>query len=306
MLDLTGKVAVVTGGGRGIGRGIALAFAKAGADVAVADYFGDRAESVAAEVHQLDRRAVAITADVRSKTALEEMVETTITELGRLDIAVANAGTGRGGSVLQMSEEDFDVTVDINMKGVFLTVQACARQMVRQGTGGRIITLASVAAERVVPVLFAYCGTKSAVRIMSRAWAQDLAPFAITVNSIGPGVIDTELAAALVGETDEARRANAAHIPAGRHGRPDDIGNLAVWLASNEAEYVTGTYNVMDGGLVDVGDFTAGNPYGALVDYVRTSRAQGMDGTTLLQSLDDLMAAGSTQAEAQRVARGIV
>lgn len=306
MLDLTGKVAVITGGGRGIGRGIGVALARAGADVAIADYFRDRAEDAAREIRLLGRRAAAIEADVRDKAAMERMIQTTVAELGGVHIAVANAGTGRGGGVLHMTEEDWDLQNDILAKGVFLTVQAAARQMVKQGMGGRVITIASLAAERPAPMMFGYCGAKAAVRMMSRCWAQELSPFGITVNSIGPGLIDTDLAAALVGETEEARRASAARIPSGRHGQPSDIGNLSVWLASDEAEYVTGTYNLIDGGLADASGFNLESPYGQLVGYIRSARAKGKDGGELLAEIDAMVAAGSAQADEVRAARGIV
>src|SRR5487761_1907652 len=134
MLDLSGKVAVVTGAGSGIGRGIALAFARAGADLLCADIAPGRAE------------AVACTADVRDREALVAMAGTVVSQLGGLDIAVANAGIGRGGSILTMREDDWDTQIDVNLKGVFLTVQACAREMVKANRGGRVIAISSLAA----------------------------------------------------------------------------------------------------------------------------------------------------------------
>jgi 3-oxoacyl-[acyl-carrier protein] reductase len=303
MLDLNGKVAAVTGAGSGIGRGISLALARAGADIAAVDIVEERAEKTAAEVRELGRKAIARGADVRDKGALEEMAEACLRELGGLHIAVANAGIGRGGNVLTMTEDDWDIQTDINQKGVFLTVQACARAMVKQNQGGRIITIASLAAERAGPGMAGYCGGKAAVRMMSRCWAQDLAPFGITVNSIGPGLIDTPLAAGLVGEGDQ-RATNERVIPANRIGLPDDIGRLACWLASDEADYVTGTYNLIDGGLNDASSFGLESPWQQAVQQIREAR-RSANGSQILGMMDMLANQMRTEGEQQRVARGL-
>ena len=303
MLDLSGKVAVVTGAGSGIGRGITLAFARAGADLLCADIAPGRAEAVAAEVRALGRSAVACTADVRDREALVAMAGTAVSQLGGLDIAVANAGIGRGGSILTMREDDWDTQIDVNLKGVFLTVQACAREMVRANRGGRVIAISSLAAERPSGPLFAYCASKAGVRMMARCWAQDLAPFGITVNSIGPGIIDTPLAAGLVGEGDE-RALTERSIPAGRVGYPDDIGRLACWLASDEAEYITGTYNLIDGGLADRGNWSPNGATAQAVQLIRDAR-KTMSGEQLLAQIDATTAAAAAQANEQRVARGL-
>lgn len=302
MLDLSGKVAVVTGAGSGIGRGISLAMAAAGADILCADLAGDRAEKTAGEVRALGRKAAAFAVDVRDREALEAMAAAAVSQLGGLNIAVANAGIGRGGSILHMSEDDFDTQIDVNLKGVFLTVQTCAREMVKQNKGGRIVTIASLAAERPAPFMFAYCASKAGVRMMSRCWALDLAPFAITVNSIGPGIIDTPLGAPLIGEGDD-RSLTERRIPAGRVGYPDDIGRLACWLASDEAEYVTGTYNLIDGGLADASGFGVG-PMGDLVQGLREAR-KNMSGDQLLAMMDAGAAANAAEGEKSRVERGL-
>ena len=303
MLDLTGKVAAVTGAGSGIGHGIALAFARAGADVACSDVVASRAEATAAEIRALGRRATSRAVDVRDKSALEEMCSAAVSELGGLRIAVANAGIGRGGSVLTMSEDDYDTQMDVNTKGVFLTVQACSRAMVTQGRGGRIIVISSIAAERPNPGSWAYCGSKAAVRMMARCWAQDLAPFKITVNSIGPGFIDTPLASGSIGEGD-IRALNEQFIPMGRVGQPMDIGNLACWLASDEAEYITGTYNIMDGGLVDAGGWGMQNglpdPAVALREAIRT-----MPGAQVLTMMDQMTEEGMAEFAKLRAERGL-
>ncbi len=302
MLDLSGKVAVVTGAGSGIGRGISLAMASAGADILCADVAGDRAEKTAGEVRALGRNAIPFVADVRDRAALEAMAVAAVTQLGGLNIAVANAGIGRGGSILHMSEDEFDTQIDVNLKGVFLTVQTCAREMVKQNTGGRIITIASLAAERPSPFMFAYCASKAGVRMMSRCWALDLAPFGITVNSIGPGIIDTPLGAPLIGEGDD-RALTERRIPAGRVGYPDDIGRLACWLASDEAEYITGTYNLVDGGLADASGFGAG-PMGDLARGLREAR-KSMPGDQLLAMMDATATTAATEGRKSRADRGV-
>ena len=303
MLDLTGKVAVVTGAGSGIGRGIALALASAGADILAADIVGARAEATAREVREAGGAAAAQAVDVRDRAGLIDLAATAVEQLGGLDIVVANAGIGRGGTVLTMSEEDWDTQIDVNLKGVFLTVQACGREMVRRNRGGRVIAIASLAAERASPGLGAYCASKAGVRMLARVWAQELAPYGITVNSIGPGIIDTPLAAGLIGEGDDRVQTERA-VPLGRLGYPEDIGNVACWLASDEAEYVTGTYNLIDGGLADRGGFGTNSPQAQQVQMIREAR-QRMSGDQVLAMIDQQWAEAMKFANEQRAARGL-
>src|SRR5206468_6215618 len=224
-------------------------------------------------------------------------------EFGALDICVANAGIGRGGTVLTMLEDDWDTLMDVNLKGVFLTVQACAREMVKLNRGGRIIAISSLAAERPSPTLFAYCASKAGVRMMARCWAQELAPFGITVNSIGPGVIDTPLAAGLIGEGDQ-RAAMERAIPLGRVGYPEDIGRLACWLVSDEAAYVTGTYNLIDGGMADRGSYGPGSALGQMQQLIREARAT-FSGPELLERIDETVGQQIAEANREREQRGL-
>ena len=248
MLDLSGKVAIVTGAGSGIGRGIALALAEAGAAVLASDLVLARAEETASHVCEAGGQSVAIESDVTDQQSVQAMAAAATSEFGRLDICVANAGLYRSGSILTFPLEEWDRLIAVNLTGVYLTVQSCAREMIRHGNGGRIVTLSSVAGERASAGGFAYGATKAGVRMMTRGWAQDLAAFGITVNSIAPGLIDTPMGDFIWGHHKEA---TAAAIPEGRLGIPADIANLACWLASDEAQYVTGTYNVIDGGFLD-------------------------------------------------------
>jgi NAD(P)-dependent dehydrogenase (short-subunit alcohol dehydrogenase family) len=304
MPNLAGQVAVVTGAGSGIGQGIALALAHAGADILVADIDLARARQTAERIIALQRRALPWQTDVRHQQSLEAMAGAAVQELGRLDICVANAGIGRGGLLLTMSVEDWESLMAVNLTGVFLTVQACARRMVRQNQGGRIITIASLAAERPYPQVFAYCASKAGVRMMTRCWAQELAPFDITVNSIGPGVIDTPLAAGVIGER-ETRQQLEHSIPAGRVGTPTDIGHLACWLASPEAAYMTGTYTIIDGGLGDRGSLSSGDSSQQRLLHLRQQRQQ-TSGEELLAMLDRQAAHARHAIESARRTRGLL
>jgi glucose 1-dehydrogenase len=174
------------------------------------------------------------------------MVVETVDAFGKLDIFVANAGIGRGGQFLEIAEDDWDAVVRTNLTGVFLSCQAAAKQMVSQGHGGRIITTASVAAERPSPYMAPYHASKAGVKMLTKVMALELAEHRITSNAIGPGVIDTPLAAPLV----EAIRASGRDVaPLGRVGEPKDVADLALFLASDEAEYITGGLIFVDGGL---------------------------------------------------------
>ena len=245
-MRLEGKVALVTGGASGIGRGICIRFAEEGADVAIADVNRAGAEETAAEVRRLDARALVIESDVTSKADCDRMVQETVDTLGKLDIFVANAGIGRGGPFLELSQEDWDAVISTNLTGVFLSCQAAARALVQGGHGGRIITMASVAAERASPRMAPYNTAKAGVRMLTRVMALDLAEHGITVNAIGPGIIDTPLAAPLVQAVKSSGRDPA---PLGRVGQPKDVADLALFLASEEADFITGGTIFVDGGL---------------------------------------------------------
>lgn len=252
MTSLLGKVAFVTGGGSGIGRGIAERLARDGADVCIPDIDADGAEQTADLVTQLGRRAHVVKANAASATQIRNAVAECVERLGRLDIAVANAGIARGGPVLELLLKDWQDQLDVNLTGVFLTVQACARQMAASGHGGRIVCISSLAAETTGPGIWAYSATKAGVRIMVRGWAQELGEHGITVNAIGPGVIETPLAESLAGEPGGAIRARLeSRTPARRVGRPEDIAGLVSFMAGPDGEFMTGSYVIMDGGLRD-------------------------------------------------------
>lgn len=270
MSGLGGKVALVTGGGRGIGRGIALALAGAGADVAIAEVerieggaqqYGTSAmnglgaaESTVKEIREMRRKAVAIRADVRSRDDVRRMVDETVRALGGLDVLVCNAGVVSASPVEEMSEETWDLTFDVNVKGVFLSCQAAIPAMKKRG-GGAIINIASVAGKNGFPGLAHYCSTKFAVVGFTNSLAKEVASANIRVNAICPGILRTQMWEYLAdtlkqpGETKEDvwRRYVQTLIPLGRPQTPEDIGELALYLAL--APNVTGQAINVDGGI---------------------------------------------------------
>jgi NAD(P)-dependent dehydrogenase (short-subunit alcohol dehydrogenase family) len=250
MLD--GKVALITGAGSGIGRGTAVRLAREGANICVADIDETGAEETASSVREFGRDAIVVRANVASKAQVQAAVDRCVKELGGIDIAVANAGIGRPGSILDMDLKAWQDQLDINLTGVFLTVQAAAQRMVKQGRGGRIVCISSLAAVNVGAMMWGYSATKAGVQVMVRGWAQELGPYGITVNAIGPGVIDTPLAHGLAGDDGgPIRKALEQRTPVGRAGRPSDIAGLIAFLAGPDGEFMTGSYLLMDGGLRD-------------------------------------------------------
>lgn len=274
MSHLLGKVAFITGGGSGIGRGIAERLARDGADIFIADIDAAGAESTVDLVNQLGRRAAVCKTNVAAPAQLDQAAAACVAQYGRLDIAIANAGIGRAGSVLDMSLKDWQDQLDVNLTGVFLTVQATARQMVRLGNGGRIVCISSLAAENTGANMWSYSATKAGVRIMVRGWAQELGPAGITVNAIGPGVIDTPLAAGLAGEADGLiRRGLERRTPVGRVGRPADIAGLVSFMCGPDGEFMSGSYVIMDGGLRDAR--AAGQPEPAVMEEMQRIMQRG-------------------------------
>lgn len=254
MAALEGKVAFVTGAGSGIGRACAVRLAQEGADVGVADIDLAGAEETAGLVRGAGRKAHVTPCNVASQKQVGEAVEATVAALGRLDLCVANAGIARAGTVLDLPLQDWQDQLDVNLTGVFLTVQAAAKRLVDQGEGGRIVCMASLAAENTGPLNWGYSATKAGVRMMVRGWAGELGPQGITVNAVGPGLIETPLARPLAGDAGGAVRASVEHrIPLRRVGQPEDVAGMVAFLCGPDASYVTGSYLMVDGGLRDAG-----------------------------------------------------
>ena len=242
--DLTGKVAVVTGANTGIGQGIAIALAQAGADIALVGR--TPAEDTAQKVRDTGRKAARISADLSTIAPIRNVVDSAVTELGGLDILVNNAGIIRRGGAIDFTEDDWDAVVDTNLKSVFFLCQAAARHMASNG-GGKIINIASMLSFQGGIRVASYTASKSGVAGLTKLLANEWASKNINVNAIAPGYIATNNTAAL--QADETRnRQVLERIPAGRWGRPDDLGGAAVFLASSASDYVQGHILAVDGG----------------------------------------------------------
>jgi 2-deoxy-D-gluconate 3-dehydrogenase len=242
--DLSGKVAVVTGANTGIGQGIALALAAAGADIVAVGR--TPAEATAARVRDLGRRAELVGADLSTIEPVGRIVAETLERLGRLDILVNNAGIIRRADSLEFTEDDWDAVVDTNLKSVFFLAQAAARHMVGAG-GGKIVNIASMLTFQGGVRVPSYTASKSGIGGLTKILANEWAASRINVNAIAPGYIATNNTAAL--QADENRnRQILERIPAGRWGRPDDLGGAAVFLASSASDYVNGHILAVDGG----------------------------------------------------------
>lgn len=249
MFDLTGKVAFVTGASSGIGRASALALASQGAKVAICARRFDKLEALAAEIKSRGKEALPIRMDVTKKTEIEAAVAKTAATFGRLDILLNNAGLGSQAPLLEMTEEQWDKTLDTNLKGYFLVAQTCAREMAKNKYG-RIINITSIASGGV-GVGFAgashYCASKGGVVGLTEALADELAPLGILVNTIGPGFIETEMTQDMLGDPKVAGGL-LARVPLKRFGKPEEIAAAVVYLASDEASYTTGATLYIDGG----------------------------------------------------------
>ncbi len=242
--DLSGKVAVVTGANTGIGQGIALALAAAGADVAAVGR--TPAEDTAAQVRALGRRAELISADLSTIEPVVRIVSETVERLGGLDILVNNAGIIRRADSLDFTEQDWDAVIDTNLKSVFFLCQAAARHMVG-ADGGKIVNIASMLTFQGGIRVPSYTASKSGIGGLTKILANEWADKGINVNAIAPGYIATNNTAAL--QADESRnRQILERIPAGRWGKPDDLGGAAVFLASAASDYVNGHILAVDGG----------------------------------------------------------
>ena len=242
---LDGKVAIVTGAGRGLGQGMALGLAEAGADLALVG--STTTDATARQVRALGRRVCQIKADLREAQAIAAIVDATVKELGRIDILVNNAGIIRRAPLLEFSERDWDDVVQINQKSLFFLSQAAAKQMVQQGQGGKIIHIASLLSFQGGIRVAAYTAAKSAVMGLTRLMANELAPQGINVNAIAPGYMETDNTAPL--RADPKRNAEIlARIPAGRWGLPSDLQGAVVFLASAASDYLHGHTLLVDGG----------------------------------------------------------
>ncbi|MEH6637063.1 MAG: acetoin reductase [Halioglobus sp.] len=252
------KVALVTGAGMGIGNAIAQRLARDGFAVAVNDISTDVADAAAAELRSAGATAAGVQADVSDREQVFAMVDKVVAELGRLDVMVSNAGIVQVDPILAITEADFDKLFAINVKGVLWCAQAAAQQMIAQGEGGKIINAASSASHRSNAVLGTYGASKFCVRALTQVMAQEFAPHGITVNAYCPGIVDTGM-----WDTIDSRAAEVMQIPVGamkekvlggialgRLQTPGDVANFVSFLASEDADYITGQNMLTDGGMV--------------------------------------------------------
>lgn len=248
-LELDQKVAIVTGADSGIGRGIAIELAKAGATVVV-NYAHNqqKAEEVQQTIEQAQGKAIIIQADVSQYQQAVGLIQQTIEHFNRLDIMVNNAGMEIHSAFLDVTEEQWDRVLSVDLKGTFFCAQAAAREMMKSKTPGRIINISSVHEDIAMPQNSPYCCAKGGLRMMTRTICLELAPYNITVNNIAPGAIDTPIDADVKADPEKFK-ALLAEIPLHRMGQPEEIGKLALYLASDAAAYVTGSTFVVDGGL---------------------------------------------------------
>lgn len=244
---LDGRHALVTGASRGIGRAVALAFAAEGASVAL-NFAGNvaAAEAVRAEIESAGGKAILVPADVSDENAVEDMVKTVTEAFGSIDILVNNAGITRDGLLLRMKEEDWDAVLNTNLKGVFLCTKAVSKFMMKKRYG-RIVNMASVVGVTGNASQANYAAAKAGVIGFTKATAKELASREITVNAIAPGFIRSDMTDVL---PDKVKEAMLAEIPLGRAGEPADVAKAALFLASDQAAYITGQVLKVDGGMV--------------------------------------------------------
>lgn len=253
MTDLKNKIAIITGARRGMGRTHALALAEAGAKIVVSDISKEDCEKVVKEIKKNKGEAIAVKCDISKKAEVDKMVQETVKKWGKVDILVNNAGICQFKPFLTLSEKDWDTTIDINLKGYFLCAQACAKEMVKQKSGV-IVNIASIAMGQVgcgFATLAHYSATKGGIVGMTETLAQELAPHNIRVNTVSPGAIETPMVDQLK-QDKKALQAMLARIPLHRMGKPEEVSNLVLFLASDDSSYMTGSTIVVDGGWLTV------------------------------------------------------
>jgi glucose 1-dehydrogenase len=246
---LLGRKVLVTGSSKGIGRGIAIRLAQEGADVVI-NYNSDPsgAEDALREVQALGRRGAIIRANLGTVGEVRDLVARSAAALGGLDVLVNNAGIEKHAAFWDVTETDFDAVLNVNLKGVFFATQAFVQQCIVAQRPGKVINISSVHEELAFPNFAAYCASKGGVRMLTRTLAVELGALGITINSIAPGAIETPINSKLLNDPVKLRSL-VGQIPLSRLGKPNDVAGLAVFLASPDSDYVTGTTYLIDGGL---------------------------------------------------------
>lgn len=245
-MGLKDKTAIVTGGSRGIGKAVALALAKAGADIAVADVNLEAAEEAANEIRALGRKALAVKANVADSADAKKMVETAVKEFGKVDILVNNAGITRDTLLMRMKEEDWDAVLNVNLKGVYNCTKAVVSGMMKRRYG-RIVNIASVVGITGNAGQANYASAKAGMIGFTKSIAKEVASRGITVNAVAPGFIQTQMTDVL---PEDVKAKLMEQIPIGRLGQPEDIANAVLFLASDSASYITGQTISVNGGMV--------------------------------------------------------
>jgi glucose 1-dehydrogenase len=249
-MDLKDKVAIVTGGNSGIGLAIVLALAEAGANIVI-DYVAhpEATHELERRVHALGDQAIGVEADVSKVADLERLVASAVEAFGKVDVMVNNAGVETRTSVLDTTEEQYHKVLDINLKSAFFGTQIAAKQMIAQGTGGRIINITSVHEDWPMPGNTPYCLSKGGMRMLTRTAGVELAPHGVLVVGVGPGAVDTPINAQTEADPAALKRLDAA-IPLGRMADPSEIGSVVAFLAGDGASYLTATTIFADGGIM--------------------------------------------------------
>lgn len=247
---LAGKVAAVTGGDQGIGRAIAERLAQDGADVAICYRKNKKgADEVVAAIAATKRRAAAFQADVGIVADGQRFITEAVAALGKVDILINNAGLEKRADFWDVTEEDFNAVLNVNLKGMFFVTQAVVRHLRQTGRPGKIINISSVHEELPFPHFASYCASKGGIKMLTRNLAIELAPNKITINSIAPGAIETPINTKLLNDPVKLKEL-LENIPLGRLGKPEDVAGIASFLASGDSDYVTGTTFFVDGGLL--------------------------------------------------------
>jgi NAD(P)-dependent dehydrogenase (short-subunit alcohol dehydrogenase family) len=248
LFDLTGKVALVTGASRGLGRAMALALAEAGCDLALNARSADSLAEVSDKVRKLGRKAVSAAGDVSEEAQVDQIMDATLQAYGRVDVLVNNAGVWEGSYLVRLRKEDWDRVLKVNLTGAYLMAKATAKVMLKQKSG-KIINVASISGFKPSPQSMAYAATKAAVIQMTRVIALELGPAGIRVNAIAPGFFDTDMTRRYQdADAKEALEAYVSKIPLRRYGQPEDLKGLIVFLASAASDHITGQTIAIDGG----------------------------------------------------------
>jgi glucose 1-dehydrogenase len=248
-MKLAGKIALVTGSSQGIGAAIAVRLAEEGADVVINYHsHAGEADDVKNKITALGRRAVAIGADLGAVADVNKLINDGVTALGQIDILVNNAGVEKNASFWDVTEHDYDLVLNTNLKGPFFCTQAFVRHLQSRKAPGKIINISSVHEDLPFPHFTSYCASKGGVKMMMRNLSIELAPLGITINNIAPGAIETPINTALLNDPVKLN-ALLDNIPLRRLGKPADVSSAVAFLASSEADYITGTTLVIDGGL---------------------------------------------------------